>query len=56
VKVTFSVDTKIQNTGNFVIIKEDHTLGNLLRMQLLQAKEVSTTVSAGGWGITLCRL
>jgi DNA-directed RNA polymerase II subunit RPB11 len=36
VKITYTPDTKVANAGNFVINKEDHTLGNLLRMQLLR--------------------
>ncbi len=35
-KISYSSDTKIPNAGNFVIQKEDHTLGNLIRMQLLE--------------------
>ena len=31
-KLTVNKDTKIVNTANFVIKKEDHTMGNLLRM------------------------
>lgn len=31
-KVTFSADTKVTNAGTFVIQREDHTLGNLIRM------------------------
>eukprot|EP00299_Pterocystis_sp_00344_P014944 c7443_g1_i3.p1 GENE.c7443_g1_i3~~c7443_g1_i3.p1 ORF type:complete len:122 (-),score=18.13 c7443_g1_i3:246-611(-) len=34
-KVQFIPDTKIPNAGTFLIEREDHTLGNLLRMQLL---------------------
>jgi len=39
-KITLQKDTKIQNAANFVILKEDHTLGNTLRMQLLRDKDV----------------
>jgi len=39
-KVTVQKDTKIQNAANFVLQKEDHTLGNVLRMQLLRDKDV----------------
>ena len=31
-KVVYAKDTKIPNAGTFTINKEDHTLGNLLRM------------------------
>lgn len=34
-KVTYNEDQGIQNAGTFVFVKEDHTLGNLLRGQLL---------------------
>lgn len=33
-------DTKIEGATNFTIIKEDHTLGNPLRVQLLRYPEV----------------
>ena len=39
-KLTYTADTKIPNAGNFKILKEDHTLGNLVRMQLLQDRQV----------------
>ena len=39
-KVTDAPDSKTENTGTFTFNKEDHTLGNLLRMQLLRDKEV----------------
>ena len=35
-KVEMEKDTKIPNAANFVIHKEDHTVGNLLRLQLLR--------------------
>ncbi|CAM9191185.1 unnamed protein product [Phaeothamnion confervicola] len=38
--VVYEPDTKIPNAATFVINKEDHTLGNLLRMQLLNDKQV----------------
>eukprot|EP00298_Acanthocystis_sp_HF-20_P008831 c17926_g1_i2.p1 GENE.c17926_g1_i2~~c17926_g1_i2.p1 ORF type:complete len:117 (+),score=31.22 c17926_g1_i2:25-351(+) len=34
-KVEFIPDTKMPNAGVFIIEREDHTLGNLLRMQIL---------------------
>ena len=34
-KLTVNKDTKIVNTANFVIKKEDHTMGNLLRMWVI---------------------
>eukprot|EP01017_Pseudomicrothorax_dubius_P041162 TRINITY_DN6557_c0_g2_i4.p1 TRINITY_DN6557_c0_g2~~TRINITY_DN6557_c0_g2_i4.p1 ORF type:complete len:128 (+),score=33.66 TRINITY_DN6557_c0_g2_i4:72-455(+) len=35
-KLEYAQDTKIPNAGTFTIYKEDHTLGNLVRVQLLQ--------------------
>lgn len=34
-KVTTHKDTKIQNAATFTIQREDHTLGNVVRAQLL---------------------
>eukprot|EP00555_Chaetoceros_dichaeta_P008621 CAMPEP_0198263994 /NCGR_PEP_ID=MMETSP1447-20131203/14317_1 /TAXON_ID=420782 /ORGANISM="Chaetoceros dichaeta, Strain CCMP1751" /LENGTH=121 /DNA_ID=CAMNT_0043952785 /DNA_START=190 /DNA_END=555 /DNA_ORIENTATION=+ len=39
-KITYASDTKVSNAGTFTINKEDHTIGNLLRMQLLRDREV----------------
>jgi len=39
-KITFQKDTKIKNAASFNIAKEDHTLGNVLRMQLHRDKDV----------------
>jgi len=33
-KVSYERDTKVSNAGTFVVQREDHTLGNTLRMQL----------------------
>jgi len=33
-KLTFTRDTKVSNAGTFIVQKEDHTLGNPIRMQL----------------------
>ena len=30
-RITISKDTKVPNAAHFVVNKEDHTLGNLLR-------------------------
>jgi DNA-directed RNA polymerase II subunit RPB11 len=35
-KMTYTADTKVNNAGTFILNKEDHTIGNLLRMQLLR--------------------
>ena len=39
-KVSFERDTKVPNAGTFVLQREDHTAGNLLRMQLLRNENV----------------
>lgn len=39
-KVEFVEDTKIPNAGTFTIYLENHTLGNLMRMQLLKDRDV----------------
>eukprot|EP01104_Vermistella_antarctica_P018001 TRINITY_DN6539_c0_g1_i1.p1 TRINITY_DN6539_c0_g1~~TRINITY_DN6539_c0_g1_i1.p1 ORF type:complete len:118 (+),score=20.69 TRINITY_DN6539_c0_g1_i1:100-453(+) len=39
-KVTYIKDTKLQNTATFSIQREDHTLGNVVRSQLLRDHEV----------------
>jgi len=33
-------DTKVQNAVTMVVEREDHTLGNMLRMQLLEDRDV----------------
>eukprot|EP00602_Paraphysomonas_sp_CaronLab_P006932 CAMPEP_0185024712 /NCGR_PEP_ID=MMETSP1103-20130426/7893_1 /TAXON_ID=36769 /ORGANISM="Paraphysomonas bandaiensis, Strain Caron Lab Isolate" /LENGTH=57 /DNA_ID=CAMNT_0027557749 /DNA_START=37 /DNA_END=207 /DNA_ORIENTATION=+ len=35
-KLQFIPDTKMPNAGLFVLGKEDHTMGNLIRIQLLR--------------------
>eukprot|EP01080_Neovahlkampfia_damariscottae_P002649 gene2649-3846_t len=40
IKLTEEVSSKIKNASTFVISKEDHTLGNLIRMKLLDDKSV----------------
>lgn len=39
-KVSFAPDTRVENCGTYTIWLEDHTLANLLRMQLLRDSEV----------------
>eukprot|EP00033_Pygsuia_biforma_P002071 GCRY01002300.1.p1 GENE.GCRY01002300.1~~GCRY01002300.1.p1 ORF type:complete len:120 (-),score=17.49 GCRY01002300.1:168-527(-) len=39
-KVTVERDTKIPNACSMIIEKEDHTLGNILRMELLRDPKV----------------
>merc|ERR1719461_404437 len=39
-KVTYTKDTKMTNAGTFTFKKEDHTLGNLIRDELLRDKSV----------------
>lgn len=40
-KVMYEKDTKISNAGKFTILREDHTMGNLIRMCVLDL-ELST--------------
>lgn len=40
IRIEMEMDTKIPNAAQFKIRKEDHTLGNLLRMQLLKNDKV----------------
>jgi DNA-directed RNA polymerase II subunit RPB11 len=35
-KISYVEDTKLADAGTFIILKEDHTLGNILRMSLLR--------------------
>jgi len=35
-KIVYTPDTKVTNAGTFRLNKEDHTIANLLRMQLLR--------------------
>ena len=35
-RMTYAADERVRNAGTFTINKEDHTVGNLLRMQLLR--------------------
>eukprot|EP01116_Phalansterium_solitarium_P023484 TRINITY_DN8240_c0_g1_i2.p1 TRINITY_DN8240_c0_g1~~TRINITY_DN8240_c0_g1_i2.p1 ORF type:complete len:121 (-),score=43.12 TRINITY_DN8240_c0_g1_i2:196-558(-) len=39
-KVTYQKDTKVKDAASFTLQKEDHTLGNILRMQLLRDRDV----------------
>ncbi|KAJ8606422.1 hypothetical protein CTAYLR_010338 [Chrysophaeum taylorii] len=39
-RVEYAKDQKIPNAGLFTIYKEDHTIGNLVRMQLLRDSDV----------------
>ena len=39
-KIEYAGDTKIPHAASFTVMKEDHTLGNLVRMQLLEDKQV----------------
>lgn len=40
-RLEFTPDPKIPNAGTFKLEREDHTLGNLLRMQLLEDDRVT---------------
>jgi DNA-directed RNA polymerase II subunit RPB11 len=39
-KLAYVVDSKRTNTGTFILSKEDHTIGNLMRIQLLRNNKV----------------
>ena len=39
-RISFQSDSKRPNAGTFVLAKEDHTLGNLIRLQLLRDSTV----------------
>jgi len=39
-KLSYTPDSKRPNGGTFILQKEDHTLGNLLRLQLLRDDKV----------------
>eukprot|EP00457_Paulinella_chromatophora_P025349 gb/GEZN01029840.1/.p1 GENE.gb/GEZN01029840.1/~~gb/GEZN01029840.1/.p1 ORF type:complete len:132 (-),score=11.31 gb/GEZN01029840.1/:45-440(-) len=39
-KITYKADSKIINSGTFELVKEDHTMGNLLRHALLRDERV----------------
>jgi DNA-directed RNA polymerase II subunit RPB11 len=39
-KIEYAADTKVSNAGTFTLNKEDHTMSNLLRMQLLRDPQV----------------
>ncbi|KAF7489228.1 DNA-directed RNA polymerase II subunit RPB11-a [Sarcoptes scabiei] len=39
-KITIEKDTKVRNACLFTVAKEDHTLGNMIRMQLLKDPKV----------------
>jgi DNA-directed RNA polymerase II subunit RPB11 len=39
-RISMEMDTKIPNAATFTILKEDHTLGNMLRMKLLDNPQV----------------
>ena len=39
-KLAYEVDKKITDTGNFTILKEDHTFGNLVTNSLLEDQRV----------------
>lgn len=45
--VTYKQDTKMKGAGQFDIWLEDHTLGNLLRQQLLTNPEVGVLMVLG---------
>ena len=34
-RITFEEDTKLQDAGTFTLMKEDHTVGNIIRLYVL---------------------
>jgi DNA-directed RNA polymerase II subunit RPB11 len=40
IRIEYTEDPKLQNAGTFKLEREDHTLGNILRMQLLDDDRV----------------
>jgi len=40
-KVEYEKDPRVLDAGTFTVQREDHTLGNLIRVKLLEDKEVS---------------
>ena len=47
-KVALKTDTKVEDAATFQIAQEDHTMGNLIRMQLHEDKAV---IFAGWVGV-----
>jgi DNA-directed RNA polymerase II subunit RPB11 len=41
-KVAFEADTKVASAGTFTVQREDHTLGNLIRMCVRPALKAHT--------------
>jgi len=39
-KLEYTPDTKLENAGTYTVEREDHTLGNLVRMQLFRDPSV----------------
>ena len=39
-KVSYKIDTKSTNSGCYTILKEDHTVGNVMRFELLKDKRI----------------
>jgi DNA-directed RNA polymerase II subunit RPB11 len=39
-RLTYQPDTRLPNAATFVLGKEDHTIGNLMRIQLLRDANV----------------
>lgn len=39
-KISYAKDSRMPNAGTFTIMREDHTLGNLIRCRLLEEKRV----------------
>eukprot|EP00956_Cyclotella_meneghiniana_P038273 scaffold151316_cov71-Cyclotella_meneghiniana.AAC.2 len=43
-KIEYAADTKVSNAGTFTLNKEDHTMANLLRLQLLRDPQVTDAI------------
>ena len=51
-KVAFVAETKVASAGTFTVQREDHTLGNLIRMCVRRARR---TACCGAAGVTPSR-
>ena len=44
-KLSYERDTKVENAGTFVLQREDHTLGNVLRMCVWRETSENTNIT-----------
>jgi DNA-directed RNA polymerase II subunit RPB11 len=47
-KVSFVAETKVASAGTFTVQREDHTLGNLIRMCVRRARAAACGGALGG--------